>query len=270
MPGGPLWARGSSVTRLPAIRARCGWETPPRCSRRAGPLWATRSSVTRLPAIRARCGWETPPRCSRRAGPLWATRSSVTRLPAIRARCGWETPLRCSAANTTYQAGCGGERDALPQGDYCHLMPAHYLSFMAGASPREEPHDDRSADRRPACRILSNGGEPTTAAEGGPRGRRRHSGTRSALLRSDYQRLGVRLVRFPADQLQGGVGWTRHAVDLRRGPRVAAANPRRCAIPAIQRTVQRDCAPKRSRILAAIPHALHSTRGVASVDRLCR
>jgi hypothetical protein len=32
----------TSVTRLPATRARCGWETPPRCLRRAGPLWATR------------------------------------------------------------------------------------------------------------------------------------------------------------------------------------------------------------------------------------
>src|SRR5262249_5943107 len=112
--------------------------------------------------------------------------------------------------------------------------------------------------------------EPTTAAEGGPRGRWRHSGTRPPLLRSDYQRLGVRLVRFPADQLQGGMGWTRHAVDLRRGPRVAAANPRRCAIPAIQPTVPRDCAGKRTRILAAVPHGLHSTRRVASVDRLYR
>src|SRR5215469_16358627 len=205
----------------------------------AGPLWATRSSVTRLPATRARCGWETPLRCLRRAGRLWATRSSVTRLPATRARCGWETPLRCSAANTTYQAGCVGRGNAM-------RSPRRLLSFNASALfviycrrvAYRGPHDDRSADRRPACRILSNGAEPTTAAEGGPRGRRRHSGTRSPLLRSDYQRLGVRLVRFPADQLQGGVGWTRHAVDLRRGPRVAAANPRRCAIPAIQRTVQ--------------------------------
>src|SRR5215475_10618689 len=235
---GPLWASVSSVTRQPVTKARCGWETPPRCSRRAGPLWASVSSVTRQPATRARCGWETPPRCSRRAVPLWASVSSVTRQPATRARCGWETPLRCSAANTTYQAGWGGGTRCAPRGDYCHLMPAHYLSFIAGASPSEEPHDDRSADRRPACRILSNGAEPTTAAEGGPRGRRRHSGTRPPLLRSHYQRLGVRLVRFPADQLQGGMGWTRHAVDLRRGPRVAAANPRRCAIPAIQRTVQ--------------------------------
>src|SRR6516165_6871221 len=232
MPAGPLWASVSSVTRQPATRARCGWETPPRCSRRAGPLWASVSSVTRQPATRARCGWETPPRCSRRAGPLWAGGSSVTRQPATRARCGWETPLRCSAANTTYQAGCGGGGTrCAPRGDYWDLMPVHYLSFIAGASPREEPHDDRSADRWPACRILSNGAEPTPAAEGGSRGRRRHSGTRSPLLRSDYQRLGVRLVRLPADQLQGGMGWTRHAVDLRWGSRVAAANPRRRAIP---------------------------------------
>src|SRR5262249_61000910 len=47
-------------------------------------------------------------------------------------------------------------------------------------------HDDRSADRWPAYRILSNGAEPTPAAEGGPRGRRRHSGTRSALFPSHY------------------------------------------------------------------------------------
>src|SRR6266511_5321860 len=235
-----------------------------------GPLWASVSSVTRLPAIMARCGWETPLRCSRRDGPLWASVSSVTRQPATRARCGWETPPRCSAANTTYQAGSGGETRCAPRGDYCHLMPVHYLSFIAGASPTEEPHDDRSADRRPACRILSDGAEPMTAAEGGPGGRRRHSGTRSALLRSYYQRLGVRMVRLPANQLQGCLGWTRHAVYLRWGPSVAAANPRRRAIPPIQQTVQRDCAGKRARILAAVPHALHSTRRVASVDRLYR
>src|SRR6516165_9885275 len=240
-----------------------------------GPLWARRSCVTLRPRTRARCDWErAPPRCSRRAPSAPARRSCVTLRPRTRARCNWErAPPRCSAANNTSALSNWlgvGSAIGSPQAVVCHLMPAHYWAFIAGASPREEPHHDRSADRWPACRILSNGAEPTPAAEGGPRGRRRHSGTRSALLRSDYQCLGVWLVRLPADQLQGGMGWTRHAVDLRWGPRVAAANPRRRAIPPLQRTVQRDCAPKRSRILAAIPHALHSTRGVASVDRLCR
>src|SRR5262249_34306704 len=162
-----------------------------------------------------------------------------------------------------------GERDRLPRGgSLSFYTSALFCIFCRCVAYRGTPHD-RSADRWPACRILLKGAAPPSPPEGRPRGRRRHSGTRSALLRSHYERLGVRLVRLPADQLQGGMGWTGHAVDLRWGPRVAAANPRRRAIPPLQRTVQRDCAPKRSRILAAIPHALHSTRGDASVERLC-
>ena len=70
--------RGDKVERDAATcnqgKVRLGDAAPVFAPRR--PVRATRSSVTRLPATRARCGWETPPRCSRRAGPLGATRSA--------------------------------------------------------------------------------------------------------------------------------------------------------------------------------------------------
>ena len=51
---------------------------------------------------------------------------------------------------------------------------------------------------------------------------------------------------------------------------MAAANPRRRAIPAVQRAVQRGCARKRARILPAVPYPLHSAGRVAGVDRVHR
>jgi len=93
--------------------------------------------------------------------------------------------------------------------------------------------------------------------------------TCTSLLRSHYQRLGIRLVRLPAGQLQGGMGWGTTWLWTYDGVQEWLPLTRdRRAISAIQRTVQRNCPRKRARVLAAISHAIHSTGRIASVDWL--